>query len=234
MVNERSITKLSSIISDELRNIIFEKEYEKGASFYSEREIVEKWSCSRATAREALLLLEFEGLITTKPGAGGGVFIREPNSKSLLRSFQTLINFNNVTHEEITEIRLEIESLCARWASLRATDDDLKYISEVMLEFEKEISVKGIREEKNVEFHMAIANATHNRVLIMLMKIIESLVFEDVLRFEYTNKQQEELIKVHRKIYDAIAARNPEVAERRMRGHMEAYRRATANKNVHY
>lgn len=81
---------------------------------------------------------------------------------------------------------------------------------------------------------MAIANATHNRVLIMLMKIIESLVFEDVLRFEYTNKQQEELIKVHRKIYDAIAARNPEVAERRMRGHMEAYRRATANKNVHY
>ncbi|RHW37458.1 FadR family transcriptional regulator [Lysinibacillus yapensis] len=231
MFSERTNIKLSSVIADELKNIIFENKYNRGDSFYSEREIVDKWSCSRATAREALLLLEFEGLITTKPGSRGGVFVREPNSKSLVRSFQTSISFNHVSHEDITEIRIEIESLCAKWASLRATEEDLNYISKVMGKLEKELTIKGSAVEENIEFHMAIANATHNQVVIMLMKTIESLVYEDSLRFEYTAKQKEEIINAHRKIFDAIANKNPEAAERRMRQHLEAYRRETSDKN---
>lgn len=231
MAYERSNIKLSTVIADELRKIIFNNEYESGDPFFSEREIVEKWECSRATAREALLLLEFEGLVSIKPGQRGGVFVREPNAKSFTRSFQTSINFNQITHEEIAEIRVEVESICAKLAAERATEEDLLAISEAMTELENEILAKR-RASKNVEFHMAIVNATQNRILIMLMNVLESIVFEDVLRFDYTDTQFKEIIDIHRKIFEAIKNRDSKTASRRMRRHMEAYRKATSTQNI--
>jgi GntR family transcriptional regulator, transcriptional repressor for pyruvate dehydrogenase complex len=228
----RNLLKLSNIIYNELREMILSKRLSVGTPFYSERDIMEKWSCSRATAREALLLLEFEGLISTKPGQGGGVFVGEPNPKALIRLFESSININHIPHVELIEARKELEISCAKLAAIRATQEDIDYILDVMHEFEKEINNPEKFKEKNLEFHMAIAMAAHNKVLLLLMKVLEELILEETKQFDYSENQKNEIIKIHKKIVDAIVNRDQEAAMRRMGRHLEGFENVILQKRM--
>src|SRR5690625_673740 len=111
MVNNlKGFNKLASLIASELRTKILKDRPTPGSRYLSEKDVVDEWACSRATAREALLLLEYEGLINRKPGPHGGIFIQEPSTSSITRIFSTLISLKNITHLELLEARIEIEA----------------------------------------------------------------------------------------------------------------------------
>nr|WP_309099449.1 FCD domain-containing protein [Fredinandcohnia onubensis] len=226
MIDEKkNPLKLSNTIAEELRNIIFEQKIDPNSRFLSDREIMEKWSCSRATAREALLLLEFEGLVVSKKGVGGGVFIGEPNTSLIIRTFSSMINFNNIDLSELMETQIALETICVGIAAEKANQEDLEYIEEVKEDLERALKYKkGNIQEKNFEFHMAIVMATHNRVLMLLMKVLEPFIYESTLLHEIEEGSQEEIIIAHQKIFDAIVARDPDLAIKRIGKHLDAFR----------
>lgn len=229
-MDKRNTLKLSHAIASELRDEILKNKISPNQRFYSENDILEMWSCSRATAREALLLLEFEGLIVSKQGKGGGIFVSEPDTSSIIRPFSSLINFNSIDHSELMETQIELETLCGGLAAQRATQEDIDHITEVMHDFERELrKINGNAAEKNLEFHMAIAMAAHNHVLFMLMKVLEPFIYENTRKYKFTEEQLEEVIHMHQRILDAIVARDVEGVKRRIRRHIDGFIKVTFN-----
>lgn len=216
-------TKLSNVIANELREKILQEKLTPGSRFLSEKDVLDQWECSRATAREALLLLEYEGLVTSKPGPHGGFFVREPDTHSLVKLFNTFIDLNNITSSELLEARIEIESSCAFYAAKRATEADLEYIYDAMEKYEQAIYTKNDPPLHNVAFHIAVAAASHNHVLHLIMKMLEEMIYKIQSNTMYTAEQRKSVIQSHRLIYEAIASRDPEKASQEMYLHLSPF-----------
>jgi len=207
----------------------------EGERFLSEREIMEYGSYSRATAREALQLLEAEGFIVSKPGPNGGTFVESPSPNLLVRSFHTLIDVNQIELAELAEMRIELEVTSAALAAQRATEEEVERIrtaQRLLAKLAKERAEGTARTgERHItldtEFHMSIAAAAHNRALLLLMQAFMTGIYEQFLaqRWYLMEDITEQAAHAHQRIVEAIEVHDPDAAVRRMRRHLEAFGR---------
>lgn len=217
-------SKRSSQIANALREQIIAAGFAEGAHFYSQNEIMEKWNCSRATAREALRLLEADGLLISKPGPGGGTFICRPSMEGLQRTLGLLISSKGMSHTEVMEARIEIEAACTKLAARRANAFDLQRMRELQSQFQSvDFNSSESAYHINVDFHKAVAAAAHNRLLLTLMEVLENVIYKDTKMFVYNKESRKQAIHAHDTILQAIEKHEEEVAVRRMRRHLEAF-----------
>jgi DNA-binding FadR family transcriptional regulator len=102
------------IIADELRALIVSGEVTEGESLGREPDLVERFGVSRPSLREALRILEAEGLITVVRGVLGGVVVRAPDVKGTARTASILLASRNVTVGDVHDARSVIEPAAAR------------------------------------------------------------------------------------------------------------------------
>ena len=119
------------------------------------------------------------------------------------------------------EARIELETSCAFFAAKRATPSDLEYIAEAMDRYENAVLEKSdTAVVHNVSFHIAIAAASHNHVLHLIMKILEEVIYEIQTNTSFTQEEKQTVIKSHRLIYEAIASGDAEAAANAMHAHL--------------
>ena len=107
-------------IADELRALIVSGELSEGDSLGREPDLVERFGVSRPSLREALRILEAEGLITVVRGVRGGVIVHLPDERMTARTAATLLQARNVSLADVFDARAQVEPLAARLiASMR-------------------------------------------------------------------------------------------------------------------
>lgn len=193
---------LGSQLEDELMNYILEEPVEIGEKIPNEFELAEKFGVGRSTVREAVKGLVSKGILEVRRGAGTYVI----NTHSLEDDPLGLGKLEDKYKLalELFEVRLMIEPEIAAMAAEYATAEDKKQIKKLCDEVEQ-LYLNGQNHiRKDIEFHTCIAHCSKNRVIEMLIPIINSAVMTFA---NLTHRSlMKETIDTHRAITDAILA----------------------------
>jgi len=186
-----------------------------------QRKLVTQMGLSQTAVREALRALATIGVIETRPGYG--TFVRSISPEMLVRPESLFFLLERETLLHALEVRMILEVEGIALAAERATPDDLKALETTLGQIEQALH-SG---EKSVfryspQFHLAIARATHNPVLLSLMKpFIRLLIHHAAIVGERHPHAREIEYGSHAYLLEPILKRDPKEARRRMRLHLE-------------
>src|SRR5689334_25133965 len=112
------VPKSSDVLADDLRERILRGDFPEDTALPPERELVVQTRMSRTTVREALRILEVQGLIRIRAGRSGGAFVQQPGGESVASSLDLLIRGRHLRLASVHETREAVEPSCARLAAL--------------------------------------------------------------------------------------------------------------------
>jgi GntR family transcriptional repressor for pyruvate dehydrogenase complex len=219
MVNPAPITrkKTYELVADSLRAQIGEGHLAAGDVLPTERVLTEQLGVGRSSVREALRMLESQGLIESH---GSGVFVVAEPPNPLNQSLSLLLSLDQSDLHELYEMRMLLEGELAALAAERRTEEDLGRMLTAVHEMREGLNSQERYIDADVRFHLAIADATQNRFALHMMRAIREL-FHRALSSVYTIPGSPETsIEQHQLILDAIAGRRPQEARERMQEHL--------------
>lgn len=219
-----SVPRASDILAQRLRDTILAGVLPVGASLPPERALVEQTGLSRAAVREALRILEAEGLLTIKPGRGGGSFVRQPGAEEVSRSLNLMIRGQQIRFEDLLAAREGIEPQAAYQAALNRTPEDLVRLEAETARCSESFGDLEVFLRANVSWHLAVVRASHNPLFVAFMESISAAVHAatDIKDFNPLEVRHT-VVRAHQRVFEAIRDGDPEAAKRRMGRHVDAY-----------
>ncbi|TKG95034.1 FadR family transcriptional regulator [Puteibacter caeruleilacunae] len=214
---------LSQKIERKIEEAIRSKKLPLGAKLPSEKELCESFAVSRTALREALRRLSARGLIEIKKGSG--MYVSEIKIEDAISSLNLYydLKFDSNLISHIIEVRYLFEPEMARMAAKNRAEEDLLLLSE-NIKFFKQCDADNTQLEVDTDnkFHLTIAKATHNPVIILSMEPIYSLLPRMRDQF-YGNLSGEKAhtIEAHEKIYNAIKDQDSDRAYFEMKKHVD-------------
>jgi GntR family transcriptional repressor for pyruvate dehydrogenase complex len=205
------------LLAQRLLGLIASGEIAGGAALPSERELVERYGVGRSSVREALRTLESKGLIHQR---GKGRFVAAEPQAPLNTSLQVLLELQEVDRRELFEIRSVLEGETAAFAAERRSDDDVASIRETIDAMAASLGTADGYIDADLQFHLAIARASGNRIALLMMHAIRDVLRRWLLTLYSVPGGPETSVEHHRKILEAIVARDPEAARCRMHEHL--------------
>lgn len=221
------VPKASDVLANELRERILTGEFAEGMALPPERELVAQTRMSRATVREALRILQVQGLVRIKAGRAGGTFVQRPGRDAVAKSVSLLIRGQQFRLAALLETREAIEPFCARLAARNRTDADLVLLEEANEDLADETSSLARFLQANVDWHLGVAVASHNELLAGLMTALSRAIYTSTENDRFVDGEvRRETARAHRSITAAIRAQDSDAAVRRMERHVYAYAKA--------
>jgi len=215
--------KNSDLLARELRRRILDGALEPGMALPAERELMAQTGLSRGSVREALRILETESLVRTKPGRLGGSVASRPDDQSMQRSVSLFVGGRGITLLSLLQTREAVEPSLAALAAQNRTDAELTNLVDVTRRVEDAFSDVPRFLRENVNWHCAIADASHNELLRAFMLSISNLVYKaSAIENFATDEVRQAVIKSHRQILAAISNKEPDAARRRMARNLAA------------
>jgi DNA-binding FadR family transcriptional regulator len=220
------VPKASAVLANELRERILSDEYPEGTPLPPERELVVQTRMSRTTVREALRILEVQGLIRIKAGRAGGAFVQKPGEESVASSLDLLIRGRQLRLASVHETREAIEPSCARLAALNRTTSDLRRLEATNEEIASSVDLANFL-RANVDWHIAVATASHNEILTGIMMALSRAIYTATNNEGFINDEVRSItVRAHRSVMRAIRERDADAAVRRMTRHVHSYAKA--------
>jgi len=221
-----SVPRASSVLANALRERILAGDIPPGAELPTERELGQQGGVSRATVREALRILESDGLIETRLGRRGGSSVRAPTSLPIERSVGTFIRGGGVSMQDVFDTRAVIEPASARLAALRRTTRDLDELNRIHAELVRATRMNDVRAyvQANLDWHLQVVRASQNELLWALISGASNAIYvhSEIEGFS-SPEVRNTVIRVHQRIMDAILSQDGDAAARRMQLHVGAY-----------
>jgi len=213
-----NVPKAGDVLADQLRRRIRSGELREGQFLPPERELVQQTGLSRMSVREALRILETEGLITTRPGRNGGSRVRRPAGDELTRHLELFIWGRNAGLKDLHDVREALEALAAEGAARRRTEADIKHLSDKTFALEAAVHDAAAYLSANLDWHMAVVKASHNELLISLMSVLAHVIHDATASEAFDSPDvRASTVKVHRSILTAIIEGDADAAQRRMK-----------------
>lgn len=214
--------KISSQIAEQIRSSILAGEFSPGDKLPPERELAEMFGVSRPSVREALNLLASSGLVMSYQG--GGTVVKSLVEISAGNPLSDLIKGEQERALDVIEVRKCMEAWTSYYAARRALPEDLRKLEKIVTEMEYNLVEMKPSQDLDANFHIIIAQATHNVVWLHLMQSIFDAMKEfqrGVWRAVYlTDEDHRQLYRHHRAVYEAIHDRDPERARDAMLSHL--------------
>ena len=219
------IPKAADVLAARLRDLIVEGHFAPGDFLPTERELAAEAALSRTSVRDALRILETDGLITTKVGRAGGSMVTLPGRASVARSVELFVRTHGIQLEALLECRVAIEPTLARLAARHRTPAQLAEITAIHETFVTSVDDVPVYKRINLDWHLAIARASDNQPLIAMMEAI-AMPIRDAMDYQHvtTPDLRAIAVKAHTVILKAIAEQDEEAAFKRMDRHVSAYR----------
>lgn len=204
-------------VSDQLREFIDINQLQPGDRLMTERELAQQLSVGRSSIREAITALRAQGIVEVRHGEGI-YLMRRP--EELISSLAAELIETHADHPYIWETRQALETQCARLAATRATPIDIAEIEAGLELMANEIASGKPGLEGDRRFHMGVAAAAHNPVLMELLQGIGGSLDRTSETSLTRTGQPEQSLRDHRLIYDAILAGDAEEAAGEMLRHL--------------
>lgn len=216
--------KIYEEVTEALLEMIRGGRLKPGDKLDSVQQLAEKFQVGRASVREALTALKAMGLVHMKQGEGTYVCEFEPNQISSPLSTAILMNKRDVRN--LLEVRRIIEAGTASAAANKATEEDLLLISNALIEMSNTLGDEELGEKADLQFHMAIAHASGNPLLVSLMEHVSGMIVDAMretrrLVFYSNQTTMEQLYEEHKRIFEAIQERNEDKARKAMLTHLD-------------
>jgi GntR family transcriptional regulator, transcriptional repressor for pyruvate dehydrogenase complex len=222
------VPKASEVLANELRESILSGKFPEGTALPPERDMVTQTQMSRTTVREALRILEVQGLVRIKTGRSGGAFVQRPDRDSVANTVSLVIRGRQIRLAAMLEAREGIEPVCAQLAAKYRTDADLDRLEEA----NAAIAADGPLEDflqANVDWHVAVATASHNELLTGFMTALSRAIYTSTDNRGFIDAEvRRTTAKAHARITEAIRAGDADAALRRMTRHVHSYAQAIA------
>jgi DNA-binding FadR family transcriptional regulator len=224
------------MLADRLRRHILRGQYVHGDQLPTERDLAIETRLGRGSIREALRILETQGLVQTHAGRHGGSIVSRPSDRLLAQQIDSYAKTRALSLQALVDARAAIEPMVAQLAALHRTEDDLSALRRVAdrLDQAAESDVRGFLKE-NVKWHDALADASHNDLLRAFATSISKLMYDaSRIRNFATPDVRAVVSKSHRRILAAIEHRDAEAAGRRTERDIASYAKylAAALKSV--
>lgn len=213
--------KLSDVILEQLENMILEGSLAPGQKLPPERELAKQFEVSRPSLREAIQKLEARGLVTRRQG--GGTYVKNQLEGGMTDPLFDLISKHPESQFDLLEFRHALEGIAAYYAALRGTDTDFDYISNC---FDAIATANDIETQAQMinAFHFAVAEASHNVVLLHLIRGMKSLLEQNIQQNLMVLVQKSDVktqLAQHRKaLFDAVITGQPDKARDASNAHL--------------
>ncbi|GAA5190691.1 FCD domain-containing protein [Rugosimonospora acidiphila] len=195
-----------------------------------ERVMLETYSTGRGTLREALRLLEFQGVISLKPGPGGGPVLQAPAASHLASTLVLLMQLNRAPYRVIVEVRTVLEPTISQLAAKQITDGSLAELGATIERMRDDVNDRDSFRDANRQFHDIIAWSSGNVLFAYIVDSLLGILDGTVIGIDYPSQRRAAIVKAHEEIYEALARRDESASEQRMREHLEAYTRYAKKK----
>ncbi|MEL6838586.1 MAG: FadR/GntR family transcriptional regulator [Pseudomonadota bacterium] len=216
--------KLSHGVIKQIEGLILRGILRPGERLPSERELSERMQVSRPSLREALSDLQKRGLLTTK--AGAGVYVADVLGSAFAPALVTLFSTHQQAVFDYISFRRDMEGLAAERAATLASDTDLKVIDTIFKKMETAHQKRNPADEAHLDadFHLSIIEASHNIIMLHMMRSMYELLREGVfynrsIMFKQRTTR-DMLLDQHRQINTALQKRDAAAARNAVETHL--------------
>ena len=209
MMENKSLKRdsLSKQVSDKLEDMIECGDYKIGERIPTEQELMNMFEVSRNTVREAVRSLTWAGVLEVKQG--DGTYVR---SKSRFTANMQQ-KYSETSLDDISEARNCLEVTIAHLAANRRTDEDLELIQKALINRNSQLSDIKENTRADMNFHMAIAEASHNVIILDLYRSISDYLEEHIAERQIESTLSfEEIDDLHEHLYKSILNKNSKEA----------------------
>ena len=211
--------RLSEEVYRQLKDAILGGFYKPGDKLPSEKAFCETFGVGRPVVREALRSLENSGLISVRPGAGGGAFVQKIASSTLADTFEGIMKMDNVSLEELTEARLALEMgalpLVLKHINTEHLDELERNLKEV-----RENLARGIRGKRNLGFHVLLLKASGNQLLSKIAEALMALMGSLLEEYEYSVERSRKVLKIHEQLIHLLRTKQYTEATQVLEAHI--------------
>ncbi len=205
--------KVPELVMDSLLKAMEAGTIRVGEELPPERDLAEALGISRNSLRECLSIMSFMGIVENR--GNRKILVKNADRFRKARSLIEL-SYSQDTFEDFMEFRRTNEREIARLACQRATEEDLERLRISVERLESDASDF----EADVEFHVNLAYASHNTIFAAMLNYVNSLILELRMRFFEREEYHGKTAEAHRRIYEAVLARDEELAVYEMGRHL--------------
>ena len=188
-----------------------------------ERTMVEKYGAGRGTVREALRLLEVQGVISLRPGPRGGPVLRTPDGSHLASTVVLLMQLHGAPFRTIVEVRSALEPMISSLAAERIGTESLAELHDTIDQMHRDMDDQTSFLDANKRFHDVIARSCGNALLGYMIESLLGIMDGTALGVDYPMHRRGAIVVAHEEILAALTSRDAATSEALMRRHIEAY-----------
>ena len=217
--------KLSGAVVRQIELLILRGVLRPGERLPSERDLAERLGVSRPSLREAVAELQDKKLLETR--ASAGIYVAEVLGSAFNQNLVSLFASHDEAVFDYIRFRRDMEGIAAARAAVHGSDTDLKIIDTIYKKMEAAHAKRNSTDEARLDadFHMAIIEASHNMIMLHMMRSMFDLLKEGVfynrgIMFKQRTTR-DTLLKQHGAMNAAVQARDPDAARRAVTAHLD-------------
>jgi len=211
------------LIEASIRREIYNGSLVPGQKLPNEFELARQFNVGRSAVREALKVLELAGLLVVRRGYNGGTFVAPPDFEEASESITLTFRLGETTIDQLIEAALAIEVRAAELTAQNASDLEIDDLQEIIQRTEQSLNVPARYLTALIDFHMAVAELSHNTVFILALNAMRNLFIQELNRLisDQSDQRLRKTFILHQKeILKAIAEHDPQRAGQAMRVHL--------------
>jgi GntR family transcriptional repressor for pyruvate dehydrogenase complex len=216
-------SRLYEQIVQQIEDSILKGTLKAGDQLPSERDLALNFGVSRTAVREAVKALHEKGLVEAY--SGRGTFITNGTSQAVTQSINLMMKFDQAEgSENLAQVRQILEPEIAALAATRIQEPQLALMREAFSTMNSALKDPDAYIEADLDFHLALAEAAENPLILSLLDSIVGLLREQRLKIFFHESGPERGQYHHARILEAIEKRDPDASRAAMRDHLQQVR----------
>jgi GntR family transcriptional regulator, transcriptional repressor for pyruvate dehydrogenase complex len=208
-------------IVEEIRDDVFRRRVSPGDRLPNEPDLAERFDVSRLAVREALRVLELQGLVRVEHGFQGGAFVADAGVAPVKDALETMLRLEHLERAEIYAARRYLEPGVAELAAGALDDEAVAKIAANLAESARRLEASKPAFQTNVAFHFLVADACSNRILRLMTSAVLELLRAAEARRPSDEKVNREASGAHAAIFRALREGDGARAASSMEVHLE-------------
>jgi GntR family transcriptional regulator, transcriptional repressor for pyruvate dehydrogenase complex len=218
-----SASSLSAQIVAEIRRALLARRLRPGDFLGTEKEIAARFGVSRIVARDALRTLQALGVAEIRMGRGGGARVARGNPRLFAEALAIQLDLTGVGAGEVLDAQRAVETLAAELAAEHATAADRAELRRLLADAERKLGDVAEFTRSCRDFHLAVAEASHNRVLVVQLFSLEHVAWP-ARNPTLTPTVARRILDTHRDLAGLIERRDGAAARQLMDEHVKMIR----------